>query len=169
LKGQRMIKTVRDRFPAGQSGDTGFTAIEVVTVLVLVGILAAVVAIKASDHQSELIGYTEKLKSHLRYAQMQSMSSDAVWGIHAEGNQYWLFTGGATAQKRRLPGEDGLEVDMAQHGLTIPGFTVSFENWGTPCGDDAAAARLTALTSIPVSDGEHTKTVTITQYTGFIP
>ncbi len=150
-------------------GTSGFTLIEVVVVLLLLGIMTAFVAMNATEHNSELIARTEVLKSHLRYAQMKSMSSNAVWGISASGNNYWLFTGGSTATKRQLPGESDLNVDLSAHGLSVPDFTYSFENWGAPCSDAAATTRLTTAATISVSEGGTSKTITITPYTGLIP
>ena len=149
--------------------ESGFTILELAAVLTLLGILAAFIAVRASDRQTDLVAHSEKLKSQLRYAQMQSMSSDAVWGVHAEGNQYWLFTGGDTDQRRMFPGEEELVVDMAAHGLNVTDFTYSFETWGAPCTDTAAASRLTAAASILISDGENSRPINITPFTGFMP
>jgi len=151
-------------------GTSGFTLIEVVVVLILLGITTAFVAMNATSHNSELVARTEVLKSHLRYAQMKSMSSNAVWGISGSGNSYWLFTGGSTATKRQLPGESGLDVDLSAHGLSVSGLsTYSFETWGAPCTDAAAGSRLTTAATITVSEGGTSRIINITPYTGFIP
>lgn len=155
--------------PCRPVNKSGFTLIEIVVVLVLLGITTAFVMMKATDHNSELIARTEVLKSHLRYAQMKSMSSNAVWGVSASGNSYWLFTNGSTGTKRQLPGEDGLDVDLSAHGLSVTGFTYSFGTWGSPCTDAVASVRLTAASNINVSEGGKSKTITINPYTGFIP
>ncbi len=148
---------------------SGFTLIEVIVVLIILGVTATFVAIKATDHNSELIAQTEILKSHLRYAQMKSMSSNAVWGVSASGNSYCLFTNGSTGTKRQLPGEEGLDVDLSVHGLSVTDFTYSFGTWGSPCTDAVASARLTLAANITVSEGGISKTITINPYTGFIP
>ncbi len=155
--------------PVKRTNKSGFTLIEVVTVLILLGILAAFVAMRATDHHSELVAQTEILKSHLRYAQMKSMTSNGVWGIHSAGNSYRLFTNGDTGTGIQLPGEDDLEVDLSTYGLSLSGFTYSFETWGSPCTDVDASARLTATASITVSEGGESKSITITPYTGLIP
>ena len=151
--------------------------IEVVVVLILLGILSAFIAVRATDHHSELVAQTEILKSCLRYAQMKSMSSNDVWGISAAGNKYWLFTGGNVNNKKKLPVEYPREVDpavdpevdLAGYGLSVSGFTYSFENWGSPCTDAGASGRLTVIASINVSEGTKARSINITPYTGFIP
>jgi MSHA pilin protein MshC len=155
--------------PCKRMNKSGFTLIEVITVLILLGIVSAFVVMRGIDHGAGLVVQTEALKSHLRYAQMKSMSSNDVWGIHADGNRYWLFTGGNINTKIQLPGEDQLEVDLSDYGLSVSGFTYSFENWGSPCTDAGAAVRLTIAAPITVSGGGTSKSITITPYTGFIP
>jgi len=155
--------------PGKRTNKSGFTLIEVVVVLILLGIVSTFVAVRATNYHSELAARTEILKSHLRYAQMKSISSNAVWGIHSAGSKYWLFTDGDTNQKRQLLGEDDLEVDLSDYGLSVSGFTYSFETWGSPCTDAGASVRLTATASITVSEGGGSKSINITPYTGFIP
>ena len=155
--------------PGKRTNKSGFTLIEVVTVLILLGILSAVVMVRATGPSSELVARTEILKSHLRYAQMKDMTSNDVWGISAAGNSYWLFTNGNTTQSRQLPGEDNLNVDLSGYGLSVSGFTYSFDKWGSPCSDAGATARLTVAVSINISDGTESRSINITPYTGFIP
>ncbi|MBW2630447.1 MAG: type II secretion system protein [Deltaproteobacteria bacterium] len=165
-KGATMIKNSSG--PGKRTNKSGFTLIEVIAVLVLIGIVSAFVAVRATDHHSELVARTEILKSHLRYAQMKSMSSNDVWGIHSFQNKYWLFTGGNINTKKQLPGEDDLDVDLAGYGLSVSDFTYSFENWGSPCTDAGATVRLTAAAPINVSEGLELRAINITPYTGFI-
>ena len=155
--------------PGKRTNKSGFTLIEVVVVLILLGIVSTFVAVRATNYHSELAARTEILKSHLRYAQMKSMSSNDVWGIHSAGSKYWLFTDGDTNQKRQLLGEDDLAVDLSGYGLSVSGFTYSFETWGSPCTDPGASVRLMATASITVSGGGGSKSINITPYTGFIP
>jgi len=90
---------------------------------------------------------------------MKSMSSNEVWGINAAGNNYWLFTSGDINAKRQLPGEDSLNVNLSDYGLSVSGFTYSFEKEGSPCTDAGATARLTATASINVSDGTKSRSI----------
>ncbi|MCD6486680.1 MAG: type II secretion system protein [Syntrophobacterales bacterium] len=153
-----------------RTNKSGFTLIEVIAVLVLIGIISAYVVVRATGPSPDLVARTESLKSHLRYAQMKSMSSNNVWGISAAGNSYWLFTNGDTTQSRQLPGEDGLNVNFSDYHLSVSPFICSFEpKWGSPCSDAPATARLTVVASINVSDGTESKSINITPYTGFIP
>ncbi len=60
----------------------GFTIIEIITVLIVVGILTSVAAASFSSMDDEkLATEVEILKSHLRYAQSRAMMDTASRGI----------------------------------------------------------------------------------------
>lgn len=137
----------------------GFTLIEVIVVLLLIGIVAAVVISRINATNADVVGQTEVLKSHIRYAQSLSMHTDATWGLQFSGATYQLFsiTGGARTN-RILPNEDDTTVDMPT-GMSATG-TLAFDKYGKPYTDEALTTRYTGglLTGI-----------TITQDTGFVP
>jgi prepilin-type N-terminal cleavage/methylation domain-containing protein len=89
----------------------GFTLLEAIVVLLIVGIVGAAVAARMVISNPELNAQTEVTKTHIRYAQIQAMNSDMVWGIHCEGTSYWLFKDSNKANKVLLPGEDSDTVD----------------------------------------------------------
>ncbi|MDP2105628.1 MAG: type II secretion system protein, partial [Desulfobulbaceae bacterium] len=70
----------------------GFTLIEVIAVLLLMGIMVAIAVGRSgeSSSQADLIGATETVKNHLRYAQSTAMNSDLSWGINFSGSTYTL-------------------------------------------------------------------------------
>ena len=73
-----------DSPPARLAGCGGFTAVEVIAVLVLVGILSAVVVSRVGNTTGERVAWTDQMKVHLRYAQSRAMNAlkDNSWGIH---------------------------------------------------------------------------------------
>ena len=150
-----MKRTVRNSFGKG-----GFTLIEVVAVLLILGIVAAVVAVRMSDTSAyDLASQVEVVKNHLRYAQIRAMNTDTVWGINFTGpTTYYLFKGADT--KVLLPGEDSTIINLAakKSGLTITSGaqTITFDAYGSPGS---------ATITIATSGG----TITVTQNTGFIP
>ncbi len=71
-----MKRTKRTAF-----GQGGFTLIEVVAVLLVLGILAAFAAVRISDTgQSDLISQVDVIKNHLRYAQNRAMNTGSPVG-----------------------------------------------------------------------------------------
>ena len=84
----------------------GFTMIEVICALMVLGIIAAISVSRRVATPAELIVELETLKSHLRYAQYKAMSDlpGTTWGILLNNGSYTLYKDGAAATIG-LPGE----------------------------------------------------------------
>ncbi len=145
----------------------GFTIIEVIAVLMIIGIVAAVVISRMTSMSSfGLVSETDILKGHLRYAQYRAMSHTETWGINFSANGYSLLYNKA-ATTSTLPNENSSTHTLSS-GITISADvgTVHFNEWGNPVTD---AGVLLPETTISLTDGSATRTVKITQNTGFIP
>jgi prepilin-type N-terminal cleavage/methylation domain-containing protein len=140
----------------------GFSLIEAIAVLLLMGIISAVVISRYSSADLyQLVSEEGILKGHLRYAQFRAMSDQAAWGISLSGNSYTLKKGGGIAPFA-LPGEDS-QVHALPSGVSVSvgsGTTILFDQWGSP----GAVSQ-----SITLSAGSDSRTITITKNTGFIP
>jgi prepilin-type N-terminal cleavage/methylation domain-containing protein len=150
----------------------GFTLIEIIAVLVILAIIAAVVVSRGfSTDTYTLKGTTEVIKTHLRYAQTRAMSTNAVWGINfSTSKTYFLFKNGAIANRVILPGQDSDIVTLPTNAPSVPsGVIVSFDLFGKPYTDEAASVLQTDATlTIAVSFGG-TENITVYRNTGFIP
>ena len=62
----------------------GFTPLEVLVVLIIIGIISVMVIGRSDIGQTDLLAQTEVIKSHIRYAQSLSMNSDRIWGINCD-------------------------------------------------------------------------------------
>ena len=134
------------------NNEKGFTLVEIITVLILLGVVSAVLISGNLTGDTDLSASADKLKVHLRYAQMRAMNSDVAWGIKFDGGTYSLISDiGGTPGVETLPGESDktLELPSAVIG------TVGFDTWGRPSG--------------PASIGLGSVTIIITPDTGFIP
>ena len=148
----------------------GFTWVELIVVMVIMGIISAVVGTNMMRSDTELIAQTEVVKTHLRYAQARSMNSDSVWYIQFSGNSYALYKHPDVATPIRLPGGDSSTITLPG-GLSINHGAwefVSFDGWGKPCTDNAGSALQAADRILTVSDGSGSREITITKNTGFI-
>ena len=144
----------------------GFTWIELIVVMVIIGIISAVVAGSMMSSDTELAAQTEVIKTHLSYTQTRSMNSDTVWYIQLSSNSYSLYRKGDAVPKL-LPGGNSPTITLPV-GMSITSGTVSFDEWGKPCTDtDAQVAQATDRT-LTVADGSGSRTITITKNTGFI-
>lgn len=148
--------------------ESGFTVIEIVAVLIVLGILTAVAVSRFSTIGADTVSDFERVKSHLRYAQAKAMASSSVrWGIQFSNSTYSLFgdtngNGSIDAGERFvLPGEETVNAPLVS--LSATGI-VAFDWWGSPYSD--------VLCNTPRAGGSFSlgsKTITITPQTGFIP
>lgn len=118
----------------------GFTMIELVAVLVILGIIAAVVAVRMTGTiDYDLVSQVEVVKAHLRLAQSRAMTTGSPWGITFTGptpTTYFLFQATAPATPVLLPGEDNTTVNLTtkKSALTISPLplTITFDAYGSP-------------------------------------
>lgn len=160
----------------------GWTLLEIVAVIMLIGIVGAVVWGGYRNIDADLTGQCEALKMHLRFAQSRAMNSSMGWGIGFNNGAYRLFNTEDTAQPVLLPGADSATVDLtAQHGISIQliqgasteSFLVAFDSLGRPGVriDDKKVAASAEDLKIELSgrSGDHSQSLVITAQTGFIP
>ena len=81
LSGMALVRRPRER---------AFTLLEVLAVLVLIGILAAVFVPRVADMGEDTTSAIELLKVRLRYAQTRSINNTSVHGVRCTGSSYWL-------------------------------------------------------------------------------
>ena len=160
--------------------NSGFTILEVVAVLVILGIISALAVSTISINIDDVKRDEELnvLKAHLRYAQARAMNSDSKWGIKfgtviIEGESvkgYWLFNESDENTKIRLPGEEK-KVEAEDKFVTISNLSiisiidfVIFNTLGSPVVLDDDENWVSIGIIINTSGGD----ITITANTGFI-
>ncbi|MBF0487192.1 MAG: prepilin-type N-terminal cleavage/methylation domain-containing protein [Nitrospirae bacterium] len=152
-----------------RTDERGFTLIEIIAVLILMGIVAVVVAAKYSSPDVYAVSSElETLKTNLRFAQLKAMNEldGTTWGIKFSATSnavsYALIktTGGVQSSPVLLPGDS-----TATHTLTS-GITATttvnpivFDNWGSPG---------TASITIGLTNSAFSPSATVTKNTGFI-
>lgn len=162
-----------------RSDQRGFTLVETVIVVALVGIFAAVSmpSFLGSLQELRLNGAARKLAYDMRYMREFALSHHDVYGIEFDvsNNSYQLFeviggvktvitnpnTGGnMVIDYDVLPQFSGVSISSA--GAT----EIRIDAFGNPL--DSVGAQLTSTVTITLANGSSTKGVRITNQTGFV-
>ena len=75
----------------GRRVAAGFSLLEVVAVLLLIGILAVAAAVKYGKSGTRALTEADGLRSVLRYAQSRAMADVYTWGVSFTATSYALF------------------------------------------------------------------------------
>ncbi len=151
-----------------KTNEKGFTMIEVIVVLILLGVLSVVIISRTIDIQKiDLGAQTAKVQTHIRYAQTMAMKrSNTIWGIKCDGTDYWLFKTNdpdTESNQVRFLGEDSDKVPMSSMGA----FVLYFDKYGIPYTAYTDESDNTPV-STPLSIQIDTESFNITPETGFI-
>ena len=172
--------------------ENGFTLLEIISILIILGILAAVAVSRSVNFNAEVFSGADALKAHLRYAQTLAMnsyvdyfdpgtgaSSSLPSGIGCNGTSYWLFkdTNIANTANWRLPEDEQYinadnTINLASKKISVGAFTIFFDKRGIPYTAYTSETVNTPLTIplvIAVTAGGTTSNVTVTPLTGYIP
>ena len=170
------------RKPFRKSPD-GFTIIEIVVVMVLMSIITAVVLGRSiTTTEVDVVGQTDKIRNHLRYAQSMAMKRGDidVWGIQFDTERYWFFSGPIPATSQiRLPGGEYRPADnvirYVDLGVSVtyslPNGMIYFDRFGRPYTrwvDDTDNDPLPGNAVINISALGESRNILITPETGLI-
>ena len=161
---------------------SGFTLIEIVVVMVLMSVITAVLLGRSiTTSEVDVVGQTDKIRNHLRYAQAMAMKrSDAQWGIEFPADQYaFIKIEGLNLERPLLPGgdyngnepfilESELGIDIDIRNLPTPNNSaIIFDRLGKPY-TVYPGTPLTGPVSIDISAGGESRTITVEAETGLI-
>ncbi|MDD4904695.1 MAG: GspH/FimT family protein [Methylobacter tundripaludum] len=133
----------------------GFTLIELILVMVIVGILSASISSRLNFASHNASGYTETIKSSIRLAQKLAIAKRATSvSITFSVNPF----GGCPVNGVQVDGEqcDPLPIGVAVNGLG----TVTFDGLGRP--------NVAATTTITVSGGDVSRVICLEPETGYV-
>nr|WP_144311533.1 prepilin-type N-terminal cleavage/methylation domain-containing protein [Desulfonatronospira thiodismutans] len=157
------------------SPSRGFTMLEIVAVLVILGVLAAVAVNRFTDIGAKDVAAANTLKVHLRYAQLRAMGDVNDWGIEIEADTYTLVRDNGNVPTGNslpdlpgapyLPGEDSYKNENLDATLS-PQDTIMFSAArGRPYLEGSDPENFPNPYEITVGNSQ---TINITTETGFI-
>lgn len=150
----------------GGSRSGGFTLIETITVLLIVGILASVVLSRGASLNSDLPARVGEVRSQLRYLQLMTMKKGINLALTCDGTSYWAHN--STNASLPLPGESSATISLADKKMQMSAFTISYDAFGIPYSG-SPLTKLTNNATISITAGGKTGTLTVTPETGFVP
>lgn len=161
-----MAGSIAPRVGGGGHAVSGFSLIEVVAVLVLLGVLSAGATALYDDGNAAAVAEAEIFKSHLRYAQIRAMGDIVPWTIEVGSGSYALSKGeSGSTTSQNLPGESGATHQIGG-GVTATAGTFTF-NW-RGCLVNAASPNVCLSTpGLVTFDGDPDIEVTVQAETGF--
>lgn len=153
-------------------GAAGFSLLEVIAVLVLFGMLLALAMEDSDPTAYDTAAEAEVFKASLRFAQALAYAQaelpagvdEVRWGLNVGGGSFSLARDGTVSTTINLPGANSATRTLPS-GVSITGSDIAFNFRGVPMTPGGAALGTTNYT---ISGGGMTKTVTVTQQTGFI-
>lgn len=143
----------------------GFTLIELVVVLVLLGIVAAMVGVRLSASTSNLGAVADQLASDIRYAQSLAQTRAQRHCVNLAANGYTV-TNNNCVTAVNLPASANPVTLAPGVTLATTNALLSFNTLGQPFTDAAATAPLAAPAVITLSAGGQSQTVRVTPVTG---
>jgi prepilin-type N-terminal cleavage/methylation domain-containing protein len=156
---RRGLNKPSDPRPIEPLNHSGFTLIELILVMVIIGILAATVLPRidfgATSSRASVDGAAYMIASDIRYTQECAMANRVSKTIRFTANQSYYTFPATTPPTSGLDPSGQLASLKVTIGTTID-FT--FNSLGEPTAGGGNFVR--------VSDGVNTRTITVTQYTG---
>ncbi|MCB4205312.1 prepilin-type N-terminal cleavage/methylation domain-containing protein [Deferribacterales bacterium Es71-Z0220] len=127
----------------------GFTLIELIIVIILVGIISIYIAPKMTTKGFKEEAEVTRFMTHLRFVQHKAMVSGGLYGIEISGNRYKMLD---NITVKRLPDADSDEVEVSQN-LNMTNAEISdnklyFDYLGRPIKSDRSLITSTTIFNV---------------------
>ena len=143
------------------SSRTGFTLVELLLVIVILGILSITAVTRMNLSQKDLESVAKTLRSNLQFTQDLAMTQGTTYGFRSTGvTSYEIYEGapGNPAKNPLTRGDLVVNIAPVQFVGLVPSVAFSKSGQPTAAGD----------TSILLTDGGGTRTITVQANTGFV-
>lgn len=133
---------------------TGFTLIELVMVIIVIGIVWIIISIKFGTSVN-ISAQAKQLANDIRYAQNLAMARNQRYKLTTLGSRYKV--------QNNSSGYEEYNIDLGA-GTSMTGYTIIFDTQGIPY--DASSNPISSNVTITLSGAGETSNVTIIPTTG---
>jgi prepilin-type N-terminal cleavage/methylation domain-containing protein len=142
--------------------ESGFTLIELIAALVIIGTLSVYLSLRWSPDDSSLPTQADQLGRALRHAQALAMNQGRALTLDIQSASSYAITDGV-ATIRDPAGEQ--QAYTLVNGVTVSGNDLKFDSLGRPI---SGTNLVSAVQSWTLSGGSNTATVSVQPLTGFV-
>lgn len=152
-----------------RAAQQGFTLVELVVVMLIIGIIGGIAAETSPSATLNLGAQADQLASDLRYTQMLELTRGASYCLKVTATGYQIL-GNACTTAVSNPGS-GLGNETFAAGVSaavsnLPNNYVAFFGPGVPYSSQSAA--LTATATITLSSGGVSRVISVSPQTGYV-
>jgi len=153
---------------------SGFSVIELIVVLLVVGILAAALMPRSTDRAVSVAAQADQLANDIRYVQSMAMTQGQRYRILLTTTTYAIIAVSgsvavphpATGSTTPVPLASGVTITIPPTNL--PNNLIAFDGRGIPYTDSAATTLLAANAVITLTGAGGSNTLTISPQTGTV-
>lgn len=148
----------------------GFTLIELIAVIIILGVLALVVTSRPGTMGGRELARMAEVRAQIRYVQLRAMKTGNMYGLKCDLTSYWAFNGtdpDLAAARLSLPGETAATIPLADKGMTMTACTYFFNGFGIPYAG-TATTKLATPATITITAGGASGSLTVTPETGHV-
>lgn len=145
------------------SGERGFTLIELVMAIVIIGVLAAMATSRLSISGSSVHAQAAQLARDIRHVQMLAMTGGATLTLQSLGNSYRCIDSSAAVITDPAT-QQPFTLSLA-NGVGASAGSISFDSLGRPVSGGTLLATATTFT---VSGGGQSATLSVSPVSGYV-
>lgn len=148
---------------------TGFTLVELIVVIVLVGIVALIAAPRFFSQPSfDAARFHDAAISAIRYGQKVAVAQRASIYVSTAGNTVALCYNTGCATPVPSPAGDAAYVVIAPTGISITPVNFSFNSLGQPGDTAGPPVPLAVNTTLTISGDGTTRQIVVERETGYV-
>jgi len=145
---------------------TGFSLIELVSVMVILATIAAFAAPRFVHHDATVPAQADQLGRTIRHAQALAMSQGRPLTVDVQSATSYVISDGATPTASILRDPSGqLQAFSLQNGVTLSGPNLEFDSLGRPIN---GSNLVTTSQNWTLSGSSNTAIVSVQAVTGFV-